>query len=271
MCVEATGDLCGAVYLDEGFDSQIRTLVGSSFYNGLDEEVKAKVFDNDWEFNAKRKYNGPGNRPDEFSVDIPNYKPKRSMPLFGRRPTSTIILKSGHMNAIFQPIIDRIVDLVHIQVSEVEEKTSRPPKAILLIGGFGESNFLLNQLKANFSKIPIQRPMKAWGVISRGAVLKGLSTSAETETVTNFISKLSYGVRYVTEFNHSIHDVSEKYRCPLKNIDMARNQFKWYLKRGQSVSKLNPVRHEWAVSLKKSQRVRKSSRGYLGFGPKDTT
>jgi len=42
MCVEATGDLCGAVYLDEGFDSQIRTLVGSSFYDGLDEEVKAK-------------------------------------------------------------------------------------------------------------------------------------------------------------------------------------------------------------------------------------
>jgi len=93
MVVTTSGDLCGAVYLDEGFDRTIRTLVGASIYDKLDKEVRAKVFENDWEFQAKRKYNGPGNMPNEFSIDIPGYKPKKTK-LFGKRPSSTIILNS---------------------------------------------------------------------------------------------------------------------------------------------------------------------------------
>jgi hypothetical protein len=62
-------------------------------------------------------------------------------------------------------------------------------------------------------------------------VIKGLSTSAETETVTNFISSLSYGVLHDSHFNPYIHSSLDKYRCPLKGVDMARNQFTWYLRR----------------------------------------
>lgn len=70
-----------------------------------------------------------------------------------------------------------------------------------------------------------------WGAISRGAVIKGLSTSVEDETVTNFISKLSYGVKHSTIFNHSEHTFRDRYHCPVKKIDMAKDQFTWYLKR----------------------------------------
>jgi hypothetical protein len=111
MCVEATGTripgtlqyhyypailtvlggLCGAVYLDEGFDRTIRTIVGSSTYEKLDVEVKARVFEQGWEFQAKRLYNGPQKLPNQFPVDIPGYKPKKSG-LFGKRPSNTIIL-----------------------------------------------------------------------------------------------------------------------------------------------------------------------------------
>jgi hypothetical protein len=86
------GDLCGAVYLDDGFDSTMRTIVGSSVYDKLDSEVKAKVFENEWENGPKRNYNGPHKEPREFLVDIPGYKPKRPN-LFSKRPSSTIILK----------------------------------------------------------------------------------------------------------------------------------------------------------------------------------
>lgn len=82
------GDLCGAVYLDETFDRIIRTIVGESTYDKLDPEVKAKMFENDWEFAAKRIYNG--NNRKEYLVDIPGYKPKKSF--FGKRASSTIVL-----------------------------------------------------------------------------------------------------------------------------------------------------------------------------------
>lgn len=83
----------------------------------------------------------------------------------------------SHLNSIFQPVVGRIVDLVRTQVNEVEEVTSKKPKvramlfkstnfetdnsqAVLLVGGFGENNFVLEQLTQTFP-IPIQRPTKA--------------------------------------------------------------------------------------------------------------
>lgn len=77
------------MYLDDAFDRAMRIEVGQSTYDKLDPDVKAKVFENDWEFGPKRKYIGG---PQEFTVDIPGYKPKKTK-LFGKRPPSTIVLQ----------------------------------------------------------------------------------------------------------------------------------------------------------------------------------
>lgn len=86
---------------------------------------------------------------------------------------------SGHLSTMFQPVVGQIVDLVKTQVMEVEEQTLKKPKvnpqatrkseqpltyelqAVLLVGGFGENDFVLEQLKNTFSGIPIQRPHNA--------------------------------------------------------------------------------------------------------------
>lgn len=247
-CVEPTGDLCGAVYLDQRFDNTIRTIVGEKVYDQLEIDVKAKLFENDWEFAAKRKYGGPTRTPTTYQVDIRGYKPKKTG-LFGKRPSSTIVLEEGHLNSIFQPVIGQIVDLVRSQISEIRETTAKKPKAVLLVGGFGENNFLMNQLTKTFP-IPIQRPTNAWGVISRGAVIKGLSNSVETETVTNFISKLSYGVLHNSRFNSSIHLSADRFQHGLTGEMMVRDQFTWYLKRGTSVRKVAPVKYHWTRHLR---------------------
>ncbi|KAF4634498.1 hypothetical protein G7Y89_g3596 [Cudoniella acicularis] len=227
MCVVPTGGLCGAVYLDEGFDRFLRTYVTSNVYDRIDAVAKAKVFENDWEYNGKKLYNGPGKPPNEFKVDIPGYKPKR--PMFGKRPTSTIVLNSSHMDTIFHPVVSEI--------------------AVLLVGGFGENNFVLNQLKEAFPNIPIQRPAKA-----RGAVIKGQSTSVETETVTNYISKLSYGTLHDAYFNYYLHDESDKYTCPFEGTLMARNQFTWYLRRVRKMTELLAI-HELFTNATSRERA----------------
>lgn len=91
---------------------------------------------------------------------------------------SHLIFNRGHLNSIFQPVIGQIVDLVRSQVSEIREITAKKPKvfhlwsdielqradmkpkAVLLVGGFGENNFLMNQLTKTFP-VPIQRPTNA--------------------------------------------------------------------------------------------------------------
>lgn len=85
------GDLCGAVYLDEAFDQVIRTYVGSD-YDKLPDEAKSRMFENDWEFGAKRKYDGQ-TPTEEFEMFIPGYKPKKKG-MFSKRPSSTITLTS---------------------------------------------------------------------------------------------------------------------------------------------------------------------------------
>jgi hypothetical protein len=191
----SSGGLCGAVYLDQAFEAFIRTKVGRTDYDKLPEKVKAKAFDSDWEHSIKRSYRGG---TDAWPVDIPGYKPKKPG-MFGRRSTSTIMLepwvfyleirlgsqlteyKSGHVNTIFQPVCSKVVDLVRTQVLEVKEETSADPKvnlpplflmrldtknsivlqAILLVGGFGENEFLMKLLNDTFSRIQIQRPTRA--------------------------------------------------------------------------------------------------------------
>lgn len=68
-------------------------------------------------------------------------------------------------------------------------------------------------------------------MISRGAVIKGLSTSVQQETVVNFVSKLSYGIKYSARFDPSKHWPEDKFTDTLTGYDMAKDQFKWYLKR----------------------------------------
>lgn len=70
----STGKNCGAVYLDEGFDAAIRTQAGAATYDKLDNAAKAKIFEEDWEFGAKRKFNGT----QSLTVYVRGYKPKRS-------------------------------------------------------------------------------------------------------------------------------------------------------------------------------------------------
>lgn len=41
---------------------------------------------------------------------------------------------------------------------------SQKRKAILLVGGFGDNDFLLHRLRQAFPKIPIQRPTNAYGI-----------------------------------------------------------------------------------------------------------
>jgi len=59
-------------------------------------------------------------------------------------------------------------------------------KAILLVGGFGDNDFLLHRLKQAFSGVPIQRPTNAYGIrlLSPTTVVKILVDRAAMATDT---------------------------------------------------------------------------------------
>ncbi|KAH0537660.1 hypothetical protein FGG08_005573 [Glutinoglossum americanum] len=225
MCVIATCGFCGTITLDEKFERLMRTLMGASAYDKIKPEVKAKILNDCWEHSIKRNFREGG--PGEWEVLVPKYKPG----LMSRK-IDEVVLKVGHLEAIFQPACGEIASLVRDQVRQARSVTSKVPKqAILLVGGFGDNKYLFQQLEKHFKGIPVQQPHKAWTAVSRGAVLRGLTEGVD-ETITNFISNYHYGVAF---------DIF----CDVEQVYKARDQMKWYLHRGESVEKSESVSHHW--------------------------
>lgn len=74
MCSQSTGDLFGAVFLDNAFERQIKRMIGEESYNGLSARSKKKMM-GDWEHGIKRNFRHNEREGKDWFVDIPGYIP----------------------------------------------------------------------------------------------------------------------------------------------------------------------------------------------------
>lgn len=131
---------------------------------------------------------------------------------------------------------------------------------IILVGGLGASPYLYEHLKSRLSaaKIEILQSggIKPRTAICRGAVFKGFIDGFATGdmagevfhaigapiSVTSTIARASFGMRYYTAWDGTQNPEDKTW-----NEDEGRytadNQMRWYIKKGDNVSKTNPVRH----------------------------
>ncbi|CZR38902.1 uncharacterized protein FPRO_05906 [Fusarium proliferatum ET1] len=89
-------------------------------------------------------------------------------------------MKASDVHKIFEPVVLEVIRLVKDQITA----GNVPVQAILLVGGFGSSNYLKERLRAAIdSSVRILQPPNAWQAIVQGAVLKGLALSSPDSTV----------------------------------------------------------------------------------------
>ena len=72
MCSEATGDLYGAVFLDNAFERTIKSHIGADTYDALSVRNKKKMM-GDWEHGIKRTFKHGQRADKDWVVDIPGY------------------------------------------------------------------------------------------------------------------------------------------------------------------------------------------------------
>ena len=84
-------------------------------------------------------------------------------------------MKLSEMEAVFEPVVERVIELVRDQISS----TNVDVKAVLLVGGFGQSSYLKERLRNALAEtnheIEVLQPPDAWTAVVRGAVMKGLA------------------------------------------------------------------------------------------------
>lgn len=119
-------------------------------------------------------------------------------------------MKATDLREIFEPIINRIIELVQGQI----RATNKNVKAVLLVGGFGQNNYLKESLRnALGGSVRVLQPVNAWTAVVRGAVMMGLAhTNLQLAQVT-LVSRRArkhYGLQLSTEFNSQVHDNSKK-------------------------------------------------------------
>lgn len=236
-----TGGLCGSAFLNYRFEDHVRARIGAERHKAMREKkpktwmMGLKYFE---EF-VKRNFNEEDHQ--EINVPFPGLPDDEEAGL----ESGFLTMTAAQVKAIFDPVINDVVALLEGQVDVIREKGGHV-SGIILVGGFGQSNYLYNRLKEHFntdpppayserpthevlqqthSSVEVMQPLYAWTAVVRGAVLKGV----EGSMVMSRRSRWHYGTSYATVFDGAKHPISARYWSPLWERWMISDRMQWHI------------------------------------------
>lgn len=165
-------------------------------------------------------------------------------------------MTAEQIKAIFEPVVNEVCELVQGQVDTLRNNGG-VVSGIVLVGGFGQSDYLYRKLKSHFTtstapppyserpthaivhaglgrsddsldeqgSIEVMQPVYAWTAVVRGAVLRGL----EGNIVISRKARMHYGTSYATVYDEGKHLVSERYWSPLWERWMVSDRMQWHI------------------------------------------
>ncbi|KAI1388733.1 actin-like ATPase domain-containing protein [Hypoxylon trugodes] len=263
-----TGGLCGSAFLNYRFEEHVRSRLGHSRF----EEMKTKKAKT-WQMGlryfeefVKRNFN-----EDEYSeVNVPF--PGLPDDEEARLDSGFLVMTAEEVKGIFEPVVKEVCDLVQGQVDGLRAKGGIV-SGIILVGGFGQSDYLYRRLKGHFTSaapppyterpthantaaafdgngnIEVMQPVYAWTAVVRGAVLRGL----EGNMVISRKARMHYGTSYATVYDEEKHSVSERYWSPLWERWMVSDRMQWHIAKGEAISPLTPIAFHYTRNFRPGQ------------------
>jgi molecular chaperone DnaK (HSP70) len=166
--VPSKGGMAGSLQLNKRFEEQIKMLVGEDQYYHLRKtaayDQAVKFFDR----TVKPEFRG--NKDVSWYVNFPmaDLEDDESQGL----KRDSWELKSDVVERIFSPLIEDIGRMVDDQVNLVQKKRlaeshlkGAEVKAIVLVGGFGASEYLKQSIQLRHPDIQVIQPHDAWAAI----------------------------------------------------------------------------------------------------------
>ncbi|OTB06206.1 hypothetical protein M426DRAFT_55720 [Hypoxylon sp. CI-4A] len=261
---EGTGGLCGGIFIDEAFERICKERLGE-VWNRLDKIGLRDIMKEDWECGIKPQFK-VSNSKKEYIVAIPAeaFPDKSSQTDLSREPRikkGRIHFKEQDLKKAFTRVFSDIEKLVDGQMDATRRRGLRVT-GIILVGGLGSSPYLYETLANKYGKQQVS-VLQSSGMgprtsISRGAVFKGFLNSHEDDeadqrklsiapiSVMSTISRANFGTEFQTPFDGNRHLEKDKRWDPIREEWMADNQMHWYIRKGDDVSKSEPVSAEWA-------------------------
>jgi sugar (pentulose or hexulose) kinase len=106
------------------------------------------------------------------------------------------------LTAIFEVVVPVVTSLVTAQI----KKTAKPIKAVLMVGGFGQSPYLREMIKKVVGpKVTVIQPANASTAVVRGALTTALAITTPGSSRIEVLSRVArkcYGIGCIVPFNH---------------------------------------------------------------------
>ncbi|CAB4434619.1 unnamed protein product [Rhizophagus irregularis] len=178
---ERAGDYCGSTFIDREFIKVLRKILGDRAIDILRDKHYGQMQYMIQEFcrNAKMPFTGEDSEFNSYEMDI-----EAVVPVIMNYVTEEvkekmednewlIEFKYNDIKSLFDPVVDRIIKLIQIQLDNTRDECS----AMFLVGGFSQSKYLQKRIKQKFQQRikNISVPALPMAAISRGATLYGLS------------------------------------------------------------------------------------------------
>ncbi|GJN84979.1 hypothetical protein PLIIFM63780_008543 [Purpureocillium lilacinum] len=230
-----TGALCGSTFLNMRFAKFLKAKLGNE--EGFDDEVLAEALEA-FEKKVKRQYTLGADPDDSFVIPVGGLANNKALGIARGR----YALKGSDLNTIFEPVVLQVIKLIEDQISA----SGAPVKAILLVGGFGASQYLKERIRAAVDRrIQILQPPNAWQAVVQGAVMKGLANSAPEQLtlvqVQNRKARKHYGTEWRTKYDPKLHShlKNRRHWCGLDGCYKVYGM-EWFIQRGDRVSENEP-------------------------------
>ncbi|KAL2136656.1 hypothetical protein VTI74DRAFT_2388 [Chaetomium olivicolor] len=261
-----TGGLCGSAFLNYRFEEHVKNRLGQSRF----DEMKTKK-QKTWQMGlryfeefVKRNFNEDEHQ--EVNVPFPGLPDDEETGL----DSGFLVMTADQIKDIFEPVVKEVCDLVQGQVDTLRAKGGIV-SGIILVGGFGQSDYLYRRLKNHFTSaapppyserpthsnvdmrerpsIEVMQPVYAWTAVVRGAVLRGL----EGNMVISRKARMHYGTSYATVYDETKHSVTERYWSPLWERWMVSDRMQWHIAKGEAISPLQPIAFHYTRNFRPGQ------------------
>ncbi|KAF8439648.1 hypothetical protein BGX38DRAFT_1273225 [Terfezia claveryi] len=242
-CTIGTGALYGSTVLNRRFEDLVISRIGQEAYDKMDDDDR-QVMRKDFETEIKPKYHPDNDHDDELDDDncmvcaVPGV-PDSDDPTV-RVKKGKIKFSKNELKGIFESTFTEIAELVQKQVKMAQEATKKNVDGIILVGGFGSSQYLANWLKENVrnkdgKEIKLIRPSKPAVAIVLGAVKHGIrmhrAGKSQWGIVESRRARYHYGISIIEPFKFGVHPRSKRAMDPIFG-PVCVDRMDWLIRKG---------------------------------------
>ncbi|KAI8888808.1 hypothetical protein K501DRAFT_320722 [Backusella circina FSU 941] len=249
-CGESSGssmlDLRMKKYLKDQISSQMPEVEDKPLNTIIEEFIK----------DIKPNFEGVRDEDDETRMKLPfglgsldiNTEDFKINSLDGVLIKDTVI-----KDVVFTPVIQSILNLIRYQMDQMKE-INRHLDYIILVGGFGQSGYLYEQILKVFDNdvTKVFSPENGEIAVSTGAVYYAM----DTRSISHRIMRISYGVKISSPFIENM-DLSEYQYTDKAGQKFCKNRFDIFVRKGEEVSLNDSIKRNYYTFNQKACDIEK--------------